>query len=214
VLTDLGSVEGTSLDGERVERAEVKSGAWIRAGRTDFAVHFEGASAGDAPPEMSPTAADAFAALHGEPYPIHAVVDAARDPRILALLRESVDRYHSLFEGAKGVAIDEQAPYLVELRDDSDLCERLFAEGWGRRWASYLTTRRPFKEVRTHLRRVLMVEDEETGEELYFRFYDPAVLRVFLSAAGRRHREALFDGIDSFVLEGERGEPLRFVKAP
>lgn len=217
VLTDEGSVEGTLLDGERTDRADVKNGAWIRAGLTDFAVYFEGATAppgGEPAAPLGPRQADAFAALHAEPWPLHAVVDAARDPRILTLLRESVDRYQSLFEGAKGRATDEQAPYLVELRDDSELCASLCAEGWGRRWASYLTSRRSFKEVRTHLRRLLMVADDETGESMYFRFYDPAVLRVFLPAAGRRHRETLFDGIESFVLEGELGEPLHFGQAP
>jgi predicted component of type VI protein secretion system len=213
VLTDGGSVEGVLLNGERAERAEVTSGAWIRAGHTDFAVHFERHTP---PPEVEPhpAQAEAFAALHAEPYPPFALLDAARDPRILTLLRESVDVHKSLFEGAKGRAVDEQAPYLVELRDDSDLCERLFAEGWGRRWGVYLTSRRPFHETRSHLRRFLMVEDEETGEPMYFRFYDPVVLRVFLAAAGLRHREAFFSEIDAFLLEGERGEALRFGPTP
>jgi hypothetical protein len=211
-VLDDGSVEGTLVDGEKQARAEAHHGTWIRAGRTDFAVYFEGATA---PPgagvEIGQEGAAALAAIQAEPYPLFAVADASRDARVLVLLRESVDRWQSLFEGAPGRAADEQAPYLVELRDDSELCERLVAEGWGRRWASYLTSRRPFKEVRTHLRRLLMVEDEETGEQMYFRFYDPAVLRVFLSAAGRRHRETVFDAIASFVLEDERGEPRRFV---
>jgi pSer/pThr/pTyr-binding forkhead associated (FHA) protein len=209
VVTDEGSIEGTFVDGQRTDRAEVKSGAWIRAGRTDFGVYFENGEPG----ELGPVQAEAFAALHAEPYPLHAIVDAARDPRIVTLLHGSVDRYQSLFDGARGRAIDDQAPYLVELRDDSDLCGHLCAEGWGRRWASYLTSRRPFTEIRRHLRRLLMVEDEETGESMYFRFYDPAVLRVFLSAAERRHRETMFDGIESYVLEGERGEPLRLAQA-
>jgi hypothetical protein len=214
-LTDAESIEGTSLDGQRTERADVKSGAWIRAGRTDFSVWFEGASSPPGETESpGPLAADAFAAVHAEPYPLFAVLDAARSPRILTLLREAVDPYKSLFEGAKGRAIDEQAPYLVELRDDSDLSEHLSAEGWGRRWGIYLTSKKPFKEVRTHLRRLLMVEDEETGEQMYFRYYDPAVLRVFLGAAGRRHRGAMFGDVESFVVEGERGEPLRFGREP
>jgi hypothetical protein len=220
VVTDLGSVGGTLVGGERTGRAEVRNNGWIRAGRTDFSVYFEGWSIAHGPPRPAPPAdtaraqADAYARVHAEPYPLFAVLDAARDARILTLLREAVDRHQSLFEGAKGRAIEEQAPYLVELRDDSLLGEQLAAEGWGKRWGIYLTSRRPFKEVRTHLRRFALVQDEETGEVMYFRYYDPAVLRVFLAAAGKRHQGGLFGEIESFVVEGERGEAIGFRRAP
>ena len=78
-------------------------------------------------------------------------------------------------------------------------------EGWERRWGIYLVSRRPFKAVRRHLRRYLMVERQDTLERLYFRFYDPAVLSVFLGAARVLQRSEIFGELDAFLFEDERG---------
>jgi hypothetical protein len=83
-------------------------------------------------------------------------------------------------------------------------------EGWGRRWGIYLTSLRPFKEVRTQLRRHLMVEDEESRRRMYFRYYDPATLRVFLPSCTPRQAVELFGPLRAFFAEGEDGEVLRF----
>src|SRR5262245_28177386 len=40
-LRDLGSIHGTSLNGERVEAGEVGHGEWIQAGATTFSVYYE-----------------------------------------------------------------------------------------------------------------------------------------------------------------------------
>jgi hypothetical protein len=41
---------------------------------------------------------------------------------------------------------------------------------------------------------------------MYFRFYDPAVLRVFLPASTVLQRAELFGAVEEFIFEGERGE--------
>ena len=53
-----------------------------------------------------------------------------------------------------------------------------------------------------------MVNSEETGEEVYFRFYDPRVLRVFLPTCSVRQKAELFGEIRSFLLEGPASELL------
>ncbi len=53
-----------------------------------------------------------------------------------------------------------------------------------------------------------MVEREETGERLYFRFYDPDVLRVFLGAATAKQRQDFFRDITRVVLPTETGDPI------
>lgn len=109
--------------------------------------------------------------------PLYAILDAARDERILPILRESVERHQSLYEGVDGEALEDVAPYLVgPMRPDSMLLDRLVLEGWGKRWGIFPTSGAPFKEVRRHFRRLLMMVLEDTEERVYFRFYDPWVL--------------------------------------
>jgi hypothetical protein len=222
-LRDLGSALGTELGGRRVDEGLVPHGGWIRAGETDFTVHVEGATpppepdryAPDYEPEP-PEAADrkraAMEALRAAASegPIYAVVDASRDERVLTLLREAVDESRSLYEGLAGEPLADVAPYVVRLADDSRLLGSLVEEGWGKRWAFYASTEAPMRELRRHLRRFLIVRNEETGTRMYFRYYDPGVLRVFLGAATPLQRSELFGPMLATWMEGPRGELLRF----
>ncbi len=68
--------------------------------------------------------------------------------------------------------------------------------------------------MRRHLRRFLLVEDDETGERFFFRFYDPRTLRVFLPTCTPRQREDFFGEVACWFAEGERGEVERFRARP
>lgn len=215
-LRDRGSAAGTWLNGRQVHDFDVNSGDWIRAGNTLFTVFFEGVTdplrPAD-PPEVAGMKARALAALRAEAEPLFAVLDAARTRRVLELLRGSVEEHQSLYDGLPGEALREVAPHLVSLPGDSALLSSLVHEGWGASWGVYLTSASPFTEVRRRLRRISMVEIEEAGQRpqrVYFRFYDPRVLRVFLPMCNVRQRAEMFGAIGGYVLEGERGEVLRF----
>ncbi|MFT3766438.1 MAG: DUF4123 domain-containing protein [Minicystis sp.] len=209
-IRDLGSARSTFLQGERVSDAEVTNGAWIRAGETSLMVYFEGHS----PPGASAPAPveEKLLALHAlqrEVGALYAVIDASRGARPLQLLRESVDEHRSLYDGVKGEALAHCAPYLVAFRRDSGLLERLVREGWGAGWGIYLSCTRPFDEVRRHFRRFLLVEDDETGQKYYFRFYDPSALRIFVPTCTTRQRQDFFGELACFWAEGEQGELIR-----
>lgn len=229
-VRDHDSQEGTFLDGERIKSGQVGHASWIRAGETDFSVHVEDAIP---PPEEDDPEDDELLAederwLAGEQRaeeqkrreaarvalaklreeaakaPMFAILDAARDDRILELLRQSVEAHQSLYEGIQGEPLATVAPYLTgPFRKDSVLLDRLVMEGWGRRWGIYVTSREPFKEVRRHFRRFLMVEVEETGEPLYFRFYDPWVLRTFWPATTPQQAADLGKPLGGVFVEGE-----------
>lgn len=215
-VRDLDSAKGTWLAGERVGEGEVESGSWIQAGATHLMVYFEAHSPPREDDGEEALAGEKAAALDAlvrerEGRRLFAVVDASRGPRPLRLLREAVDEHRSLYEGVKGEALAKCAPYLVALRTDSGLLERLVREGWGARWGIFLACSRPFKDVRRHLRRFLMVEDDVTGQKYYFRFYDPSALRVFLPSCTPRQRADFFGEVACFFAEGERGELCRFL---
>lgn len=207
-LRDLESAGGTWLDGRRVNEAVVPNGSWIKAGGTNFMLYVEATTP---PPraEALPCVHEAMAALDTlqiHPGPLFAVIDASRGRRPLQLLREAVDAHGSLYDGVKGDELDHVAPYLVAFRRDSGLLERVVREGWGRRWGIFFSCARPFRDVRRHLRRFLMVEDDESGEKYYFRFYDPRTLRLFLPTCTPRQRADFYGEVTCFFAEGERGE--------
>lgn len=219
IVRDRKSASGTFLDGERVTEAAVRSGAWIRAGSTNFSLYIEEHTPPppgsiDRSPEREARARHALEILRAEARrgPFFALLDAARDDRILQLLRESVDSYQSLYEGVQGVVLEEAAPYLVELKESSGLLARLVREGWGKSWGIYLSARSSLADARRHFRKLLFVKEEDTRRELYFRFYDPRVLRLFLPSANARQKDELFGDIAAFVVEGEDGEALRLTK--
>ena len=210
-VCDLESVTGTLIDGEpgRTE-GPIESGSWIKAGETVFTVHVEGATPpreiDDVLPVPSAAAVAALATLRAEAAraPLFAVLDAARDDRILELLCESVEEHRSLYDGIEGETLADVAPYLVRLPAGSRLLDALVLEGFGKRWGIYLTSEEPFKEVRRHLRRFLMVRDESDAP-LYFRFYDPRTLRAFLPTSSPSQAEDLFDRTIAFFADGNDG---------
>lgn len=214
-VVDEWSAAGTWLGGEHIGRqAVVPHGGWIMAGETSFSVYFEAFTEPRATEPLDPaiaaTAPRALEALKRESGQLFAVLDAARDERILELLHESVDDHRSLYEGVKGQALADVAPYLVCLRRDSGLLSRLVEEGWGRSWGIFLTSRQSMKHVRRHFRRFLLVEEDETFARMYFRFYDPRVMREIMPIATTRQKDTLFDGLMAYVVEGEGGEVLRY----
>jgi hypothetical protein len=221
-LRDLGSAKGTELDGEPVTEAEVPHGAWIRAGETDFSLHFE---AHTPPPrdeddeEGAPrpdfTVSRALEELQGSwnDGSLFALLDAARSERIQVLLREAVDEHRSLYEGLTAETMANVAPYLVELRKDSGLLERLVREGWGDAWGVFVVSKRSLRDLRAHFRRLLMAKREPDDDTVYFRFYDPRVLRVFVPTISVRQEDELFGEIDRFVCEGEAREVLHFARS-
>lgn len=227
-IRDLGGKAGVRVGGLRVTEGEVAHGAWIRAGSTDFRLLIEGGAprrktiADDETPlarqareeaaARAARAADALVEI-ARTERLHAVLDASRDDRILELLACSIDQHRTLYEGLRGETLAEVAPYLVRFSPGSPLLPRLVKEGWGERWGIFLIATQQYNEIRRQLRRFLMVEDDRTGQELYFRFYDPAVLGVFLPTCPPRQAGELWTGIDSFLFEDEEGELVRVDRA-
>jgi hypothetical protein len=150
-----------------------------------------------------------LASLLGRHEPLYAVLDAARDRAVLKLLQSFGEEVQSLYDGRRGEQIADVAPHLVRVPAGSRLLEALLREGWGKSWGIFALCDASFAELRRHLRRFLVVQTEDRSE-LYFRFYDPRVLRPFLESANDEERRAFFGPISEFLLEGRRrGTVLR-----
>jgi hypothetical protein len=215
-LRDLGSARGTLLSGAPLQgEAAVPHGSWIKAGETIFSVYFEAHSPRRGPPADPASAARALAALAPYVGRLYAVLDAARDERVLELCRESVDETRSLYEGVKGDALAEVAPHLVRFEPGSGLLGRLLSDGWSRSFGVFVESRASFKALRRHLRRFLVVVDDASGARLYFRYYDPRVLREMAPLFTVRQADEIYaDVIDAFLVEDAAGGLASFPARP
>lgn len=209
----------TLLGGEACFSGEVGHGAWLRAGTTDLSVYFEDhiPPKQRRPDDERARAEAALAALDRVPGQLYAIVDAARDDRVLELLRQSVEPYRSLYDGALGETMAEAAPYLVGVPQGSRLRAALVHEGWGLRWASFLRSDRPLQELRRHLRQFLMAQLDDAEDPVYFRFYDPEVLRVYMQSCTAEERGPWFAGaVEAMLVEDASSDHacLRILAAP
>jgi hypothetical protein len=205
-----------AIDGQAAPFGEIHNGGYVVAGATTLRLYVERTTrpperdGEDGPPfgdERPGIVAEVVATLGParEKWRLYGVFDAARDPRVRTLLNEGIDEHASLYEGAEGAVLDEVAPMLVRFAPDSRLLERLVDEGWGRAWGVFARSDMSAKDVRRHFRRYLMVMGEGARDRMYFRFYDPRVLRDFFSIATPRQRSELTMGLDGLFVETEAG---------
>jgi hypothetical protein len=129
-----------------------------------------------------------------------ALMDAARDEKLLELLGATTEEYQSLYRSEQKTKL---APYLVRLPPRSDLLKQMVEQGWGREWGVYLTCPLSLSELRDYFRSSLMVTMPD-GMELFSRFYDPKFFRAFLESCTAAEAEKFFGPITSYFMEDER----------
>lgn len=196
------------VNGKPVSEGPLGHLTWFRVGETTFLCCRERYTPPDPVPvpQRASQSAWAIEMMRNVGDSLFAVLDAARDDRILQLLRESPNEVRSLYEGSKGDAMADAAPYLVRLGPQDWLLESLVTEGWGQSWGVYFDCALSFKEVRRHLRHFLRVQQEGAQEFIYFRFYDPRVLRIFLPTCIAAQLDQFYGPIQRFLFEDPSGE--------
>lgn len=137
-----------------------------------------------------------------------ALLDAARHDLVLPTVLGSGLTHRSLYEGWQGEGLSDVAPYLVQVPPDADaFLDAVLAQGWGDSWGTFLFSTEDFFTVRRHLRRFLKVQSED-GKRLFFRYYDPRVLRSYLPTCTPDELAGFLGPISWWVTEGLRGETL------
>jgi hypothetical protein len=214
-VSDMHSSNGTFLNGMRIQSAPLNDGDRISAGQTSFVVSMrpvaESLAAGPVRACFQEVPGDPLTVLRARQEPLYAVLDAARDARILELLRDSDDRHECLYEAKLAEELADYAPYLVLFSRDSDLLTDLVGEGWGKSWGIYFTSAAEERVLRKHLRRLLYVSLNE--RRLYFRFYDPRVLRAYVATCKSQQAVDFHGPVTAFLTEPEalRQSPGVFV---
>jgi hypothetical protein len=133
---------------------------------------------------------------------VYAVLDGASAPGLLQKLFPSGAKYFCVLPGDLEPDMAEVAPYLVQLRADSDLARWVLTEGWGKHWGIFAASPADPRTMRGHFRGLVKVYDEE-GKPLIFRYYDPRVLREFLTTCTSDELQEMFGPIAAYYAEAE-----------
>jgi hypothetical protein len=134
---------------------------------------------------------------------VYAVLDGASIPNLLEKLAPHAGEYECLYRGELKPDLASAAPYLVYLPEDSDLTSWILQQGWGKHWGVFVNSPADLPTLRRHFRTFLMVHTSE-GMPLYFRYYDPRVLRVHLPTCNAEELKTMFGPVTAYVTESDK----------
>jgi hypothetical protein len=138
---------------------------------------------------------------------LYTVVDACQDAE---LAFEAESRFHvpirMLFKGEAAQYMREVAPYFIPIDPQSEYLES-WAARWGNNVGIFLASSAEPNAVFRHLRDIFVVKDEE-GQEYFFRFYDPRVLRPYLATCTPAEAQEFAGPIRAVFCETETGKEL------
>jgi hypothetical protein len=139
----------------------------------------------------------------GPPATVFTILDGASVPDLQANLASFNPEHICLYHGELEPDMAEVAPYLAVLEHDAPFIDWVLANGWGEHWGIFgVAQAADLRGLRKHFRTFLTVYDE-AGKSLYFRYYDPRVLRVYLPTCNAVELRTLFGPVSSYLVEDE-----------
>lgn len=139
---------------------------------------------------------------------VYAILDGASVPDLLQNLATHQPDYECLYRGELKPDLAHVAPYLVCLERDADFTNWVIEKGWGQHWGIFVVTDADLRALRRHFRTFLIVYDPD-GKPIYFRYYDPRVLRTYLPTCTAEELKTMFGPVASYMLEDEAPANLR-----
>lgn len=135
---------------------------------------------------------------------VYAVLDGASVPDLPQTLWEMEPEHVCLWRGRLEPDMIAVVPYLVRLLPDHPFTDLVLTKGWGNHWGIFALTPKEadLRLMRIHFRRFLMVLDPE-GQPIYFRYYDPRVLRAYLPTCNAGEVKTVLGPTSCYVLEDE-----------
>lgn len=133
----------------------------------------------------------------------YALVDAARDPALFALVKRS-RKQDCLFSGDLAPVLAAASPYLVVVDEKEPLLAAWKTDGAGKNWGILVESELAFDSLRRHFKKFLNARLPD-GTIALFRFYDPRVFNTYIRACTAEERAPWFDGVRQYSVEGADG---------
>ena len=138
---------------------------------------------------------------------LYGVLDGASIPNLRSLMVKHDVLNVCLIRGKLDPELAQTAPYLVELLPQSSFTKLLLTQGLGNHWGILVLSKDDFRTLRMHFRKFLTVWDPE-GKPLFFRYYDPRVLRVYLPTCNSGELHILFGPVTTYFAEADTTDVL------
>ncbi|MEP6900565.1 MAG: DUF4123 domain-containing protein [Actinomycetota bacterium] len=130
----------------------------------------------------------------------YAILDGASVPDLPVKLYELNAPNVCLYRGELSPDLVYVAPYLVHLFPGTPFTDWLLSECWAKHWGIFAQSPLSITGMRRHFRTLLTVDDEN-GNPLLFRYYDPRVLLPFLMTCNRDELEIIFGDVRYYFAE-------------
>ena len=230
-IRDLGSSNGTFVNGDRIIDRIALEGDSVAAGGSTFVVHLE-PSAPAAPaitqkirtakfPTASQPLERTVAVPRRENAPSWSGFSRTQSALLNVLYREGEPVYALLdairdaripaFLDASGeqyARVDEAnpaSPFLALVPPSSRLLDVLIKDGWNHGWGFYFTAAIGFENALWHWRSFVTLRNVN-GQAVTFRFWDPRVIRAVVPAMTPDEAAGFFGLISRFIVEGDKPE--------
>ncbi len=140
---------------------------------------------------------------------VYAILDGASVPELPQTLTRFEVESECLFRGDLEPDLALVAPYLAVVQPSHPFTEWLLQEGWGKHWGVFAISKADFRDLRMHLRTFLKVYGPDLTP-LYFRYYDPRVLRTYLPTCNEQELRTMFGPVLRYIVEDEN--PIALLK--
>jgi hypothetical protein len=130
-----------------------------------------------------------------------------------AIMNDEIERFSdfgiapiTLYVGMEEEAIADVGPFLIDIYKNIDAQNWIIDNTDTSISGIFLKTNAEYDDILDHLQSLILVEDEE-GNEMYFRFYDPRVLIKFLPTCNASQLKQFFGPVSEFYVfeDGSKG---------
>jgi len=138
---------------------------------------------------------------------VYAILDGASFGNLASYLNHYQAEYVCLYRGELAADIAAVAPYLVRLPAQAEVTAWVLSHIGQNYPGIFVLTSASMRELRKHFRKFLMIYDED-NQPVYFRYYDPRILRCYLPSCSAEEKQVLFGPVSHYYAENEEGDQL------